>query len=320
MLVAGDNDSGRTSELYDPSSGTWTPTGLMVRSRTSFTATRLPDGRVLVVGGDSGGQRNAELYDPKTRTWTATGIPVENRNTHTATLLRDGRVLLAGGNQASADSRPSAELYDPKTGKFSATGRLLKARAGHTATLLPDGRVLVAGGYHNASRTFLATAEIYDPKAGTWSETGKMIEAALFDTATLLPDGKVLVAGGVRGTTEAQVSATAQLYDPGSGTWTATGPMNGARGYHTATLLGDGRVLVTGGTKSHDGSKISLLASAELYDPVSGTWTATASMDGVRVSHSAALLPDGRVLVAGGANDFSADSLLETVELYDLGS
>jgi hypothetical protein len=182
-----------------------------------------------------------------------------------------------------------------------------------TATVLLDGRVLVAGGGHWLLGS--ATAELYDPASGTWTATGSMttLRGSQF-TATLLPDGRVLAVGGFD-RTEATL-ASAELYDPASGTWTATGSMIDARIWPTITLLPDGRVLVAGGTIGpwhSDGSYVGL-ASAELYDPASGTWTATADMGTPRGVFNATLLLDGRVLVAGGGpNGTSA-------ELYDPGS
>jgi hypothetical protein len=126
-------------------------------------------------------------------------------------------------------------------------------------------------------------------------------------TATLLPNGKVLVAGG-NGVMIALASA--ELYDPASGTWTTTGPLNAARYYHTATLLPNGKVLVAGGS-----SDTGALASAELYDPASGTWTNTGSLNTARELHTATLLPSGKVLVAGGENIYGYP--IASAELYD---
>ena len=111
-------------------------------------------------------------------------------------------------------------------------------------------------------------------------------------TATLLPSGKVLVAGGESGV---GVSNSAELYDPASGTWTATGSLGTARRNHTATLLPNGKVLVAGGNNGPGA-----LRSAELYDPARGTWTATGSLGNARERHTAMLLPSGKVLVAAG--------------------
>ena len=139
-----------------------------------------------------------------------------------------------------------------------------------------------------------------------------MIEVRYSHTATSLPDGTVLVAGGIG---SSGVLASAELYDPSTGSWTATGRITEARSGHTATLLPDGTVLVVGG-----GSSGGLLASAELYDPSTGTWTATGRTIEARLGHTATLLTDGRVLVAGGYRvDISGNfvNILASAELYN---
>ncbi|MDO8485346.1 MAG: kelch repeat-containing protein, partial [Candidatus Limnocylindrales bacterium] len=170
----------------------------------------------------------------------------------------------------------------------------------HTATLLSDGKVLVAGGVINDrfDGWVSASAELYDPGSGSWTATTDMIEARWSHTATLLPDGRVLVTGSYINSGESRASA--ELYDPNSGSWTATRNMGEGRGGHTATMLPDGRVLVAGGYSGYNGYSMDSLASAELYDAGSGSWTATGDMAEARDGHTATLLPDGRVLVAGG--------------------
>src|SRR5205823_13601604 len=130
--------------------------------------------------------------------------------------------------------------------------------------------------------------------------TGSLATARYFHTATLLPNGKVLVAGG-DGNGPSQESA--ELYDPASGTWTATGSLSPGTSEHTATLLPNGKVLVAGGVNGDIFEFGSILANAELYDPTSGTWTATGSLGAARGEHTATLLPNGKVLVAGGVSD-----------------
>ena len=192
----------------------------------------------------------------------------------------------------SASSTP----VEQRPPAWTATGNMDGVRSGHTATLLPDGKVLVTGGSIGYfSGELLASAELYDPGSGSWTATGSMAAARDGHTATLLPDGTVLVAGGVGSSGEL---ASAELYDPRSGTWVPTGNMIETRFTHTATLLRDGTVLVAGGFSGGDSG--STLASAELFDPDSETWTAAGSMAEARDNPMATLLPDGTVLVAGG--------------------
>lgn len=216
----------------------------------------LPSG--LVVGGfDDEAIATAELYDPATGTWTYTGSLGAARFAHTATLLPDGKVLVSGG--ASHTPLASAELYDPATGTWTSTGDLIAGRYFHSATLLPDGKVLVAGGYNNDA---LTSAELYDPATGTWTTTGSFqLYGRLKHSATLLQDGRVLVAAGQTILNPNFGDNGAEVYDPATGAWTATGKLNAARTLHVAALLPDGHVLVAGGRDTSD------LLSAELYDP-----------------------------------------------------
>lgn len=269
-------------------------------------AVNLNDATVLVVGGmetNAGGlglpSNQAELYRMGSHTFVATGSMAQPRSMHTATLLRDGRVLVVGGADFSDgfNNLATAEIYDPLTGKFTGTGSMAQGRADHTATLLADGRVLITGGFGGGTLP-LASAEIYDPATGKFTPTGSLTVARMNHTATLLAGGTVLITGGAD--SMSNVVSSAEIYDPASGTFHAIASMTTAREWHTATTLGDDRVLIVGGAEGGSSVGISVLATAEIYDPSTGKFTATGTMKTARYSHTATLLNTGQVVVAGG--------------------
>jgi hypothetical protein len=246
-----------------------------------------------------------------------TGSLNDARDNHNAILLNDGKVLIAGGMGPSGIvannfSIASAELYDPSTGTFALTGSMNNVRQNHTATLLNNGKVLIVGGEGVAASP--GSAELYDPTTGTFTVTGNLNAARQNHTATLLNNGKVLIVGGADGSLNSLASA--ELYDPTTGTFTVTGSLNSARYYHTATLLSNGMVLVAGGeTVIASTSSQTPLASAELYDPTTGTFTPTGSMSNSHSQHTATLLNNNTVLVAGGFE--SSIGVIASAELYD---
>ncbi len=336
VLVAGgatpDNTNTNTADLYDPATGTFTPTGSMLDARVGFSATRLPDGRVLVEGGVNNTARvkTAEIYDPATGTWSITASMKQPRSAQSAILLRDGTVLVSGGNMdrtPCTDPDPTvcvttlatAEIYNPSTGQWKTAGEMTIPRSFHTTTLLANGKVLATGGrIHTGPDYFdlkaIADADLYDPATGKWSATGTMTISRTDHSASLLPNGQVLVAGGETVDFNGVTVASAELYNPLTGNWTATGSMLLSRERHTAHVLQNGQVLVAGGD-FYDGVNFGALSECELYDPTLGTWSATASMSTSRFGARAALLRDGRVLEAGGDTDVNFIPTA-TAELY----
>lgn len=244
-------------------------------------------------------------------TFAFTGSMHSARAFHTATLLNDGQVLVAGGLCANAAGDcgsgtvlTSAELYNPSTGRWTATGSMSTPRYNHTATLLANGQVLVMGGVNadggSGSALSLASAELYNPSTGTWSPTGSMTVALVGPAATLLQSGEVLVAGGTTitecgsGCTENEPTAVAQLYNPSTGTFTATASMNLARDNTQLTLLQNGDALIAGNCEAgapgdEDG------CTSELFS--NGHWSLTnLAFCGV-AANTAALLPNGDVVI-----------------------
>ncbi len=294
---------------YGAGPDSFVPVGSMTSPREDFTATLLKNGEVLMAGGQIGVTQplaSAELYNPATHSFSATGSLHFARSNPAASLLPNGQVLITGGITTNFTDLSSAELYNPATGKWTDTTPTKAPGYAETSTVLPNGNVLVTGfGGSGAS-----TGEVYNPAKATWTNTGPMPAEQSFATATLLPNGQVLVAGGA--------SAAAELYNPATNAWKATGSLNTARQAATATLLPDGEVLVAGGVTP--GGASNALPNAELYDPATGKWTVTASMNAGRYGGTATLLPDGTVLATGGCTGGCGHQpALASTEIYQNG-
>jgi hypothetical protein len=300
-----------SAELYDPASETWAVTGSLGQRRSGHSATLLQNGQVLVLGGYDYGYdigfyayiNSAELYDPTTGSWQATASPMTNYVDHSATLLKNGKVLVVFA-QNPPSIGISAELYDPATATWTSTDAPTDLGMMRP---ISNGKIFSVAG---------RSSELYDPDNGKWTSLGGFNVIRFPTTATVLDNGKVLVTGQAESTT----NAYAELYDPALGTWTRTGnPNTVARG--TATLLPNGDVLVAGGSTCSD-VECHSLDSAEVYDPVSRTWSLTSHLSVPRSGHSATPLHNGRVLLAGGheGDIFDLPKVSKSAELYNLAN
>jgi hypothetical protein len=278
------------------------PLADMPSARAAHSATRLPDGRVLLAGGcradgcEEGMAGDAVLFDPARDAFEPAGSLQQARVGHRAVALADGSVLLMGG-WSGTGATASVERFDPVAGAFQAHGQLLQARDAFTATLLRDGRVLVVGGYADGEMRPLAQAEIYDPATGSSSATGDLATARRSHTATLLGDGSVLIAGG--SDTRRSVTATLERFDPATDGFLPAGSLAKARHKHAAVRVGD-EVLFLGGATipEPDG----YFVDTERWKPTTRETTPGPPLAEGRYKFldAVVVLPDGDVLVAGG--------------------
>ena len=283
-------------------------------ARVGHTATVLTDGRVVVIGGantEVGIVAAVEIYDPASGSWSSAGDIPTVRAGHTATLLHDGRVVVVGGVGVDGYSPVTqAALLDPQTGVWSSAGVVLTPRTGHTATLLRDGRVLIVG----EDNVYEPYAELFDPATGEWSPTGPSAGPRFRHSATLTSDGRVLVTGGEPSGQESGLIDLVEIFDPATDSWSLAGNLQVARSRHSASLLGDGRIVVLGGASETVAGPGGALAAGEAFDPETGEWTAITPACSGRFGHSAILLDDGRLVLLGG----QSDALVTTsVESYD---
>jgi hypothetical protein len=308
LIVGGmrrNQDFYKSAEFYDPATGKFQPAGEMSIGRVGHIAVMLRSGKVLVAGGwvGAGGTDSAELYDPATGNFALIAKMTARRGRPSATLLADGDVLIAGGEVRDNESVATAEIFHVATQSFQATGSMHYPRVAHTATLLSDDRVLVAGGY---AGDVIAGAELYDPKKGTFTETGSLGTARSKHTAGLLPDGRVLVAGGSNSRGWNGNLNSAEIYDPKTGKFTPTSPLNDSRFKlpDEAVEIESGKLLIAGGSRR-----------VEIYDSVTGKFlVASGQMDESWHYMSETRLRDGSVLLAGGYPD--GDSCTSEAWIY----
>jgi hypothetical protein len=235
------------------------------------------------------------------------------RAAHTATTLPGGDVLIFGGFTGVESRTAQAELFDSRAEKFTPIAQPHDPRHSHTATRLTDGRVLIAGGMA-ADKNYLATAELFNPGTKTFRTAGRMTMARAGHEAVLLDDGRVLLVGGVG--TGWTFLATAEIFDPRTGVFSATGSMSEPRESHVAIKLRDGRVLIAGGHRGRRAAAI-ISRTSEIFDPASGRFQEAAQMSVRRHKHDGVALDDGRVFIAGGADERDNEGVYSSAELFD---
>ena len=288
-------DGTSTVEVYDPGTGTFEEVGTLPFKVAGHRLTLLGDGRVLFTGGsrapadggDMEDSASADIWDPASMLFTPTGPLLVARSGHTAVLLHDGRVLVVGGTGP-------AEIWDQATGAFSQAASPKPNLMLSTATLLGDGRMLLVGP---------TRVQVWDPATDTFGPTASLLPGRVPMTATTLRDGRVALISRCD-------TLCVDIWDPATGAITAAGSSAEVHEGPTVTLLLDGRILVAGGGSGMHTDCIRGAActgptnSAEIWDPAAGGgFSPTAKLGSPRWMHTATLLQDGRVLVAGGDHD-----------------
>jgi N-acetylneuraminic acid mutarotase len=282
-------------------------------ARTRNTASLLPDGDVVEIGGsDSANQWRDTVTRYDGTSWSMAAPLPTPRGEHTATVLADGKVFVTGGMTDAEAASTGALLYDGAADSWRPRAAMHVARHLHRAVLLDSGKVLVAGGL-DAVGNPIADVEIYDPLVDTWTAATSLPVPLYGHSMTVLASGRVLVFGGV--SPGNGVQRRPQIYDPATNTWSRGSEANYPDGIadHAATLLADGSVLISGGAATEQPTMVAT-AATRLYFPASDSWQDGPDLRAARASHSATLLPSGKVLIAGGA---AASGAVATIERYD---
>jgi len=306
----------KSTEIYNPATQTATAASFMNTARAGHAAVALPGSatQFLITGGTGPASTppspSSEIYDSVANTFTPTGSMATGRIGHTATaIVSPPGVLVAGGSTAGGALANSAELFAPSSHTFTTTTSVALA-PGHTATDLGNGKILFVS-HTTAGGAWQPFATVYDTRAGTFSPTaGQPGVAREGHVALRLTNpAKVLILGGDGGNGPL---ASAEWYDPATGVFTpVANPMGSPRrDFAAAVLPASGKVLLLGGTA--DGSTAT--ATAEVFDPVAGTFTPAGSMAVPRRGPTTFTLATGRILVLGGSNETQGP--VATVEAF----
>jgi len=307
------------ASYYSPTTATWTTATAMSGSRYNHTATTLADGSIFVVGGTSDGSTGlatSEIYDRTANTWTSKANITNARYWHTATTLGNGKILVAGGYTTNSTTTTSdCRLYTPSSNTWSSTGAMATARAEHSAIVLADGRVLVTGGYSGSAS--LSSSEIYDPSLGTWSSATAMSSQRRNHASITMPNGLTLITGGRNDATPSGLSTVA-IYNPANNSWTNGASLSTQRFRHSMTTAPNGRIIITGGLNTSGSPAVNnYLSSVEIYSPSGDNYYQGSNLPEGRRGHFTAVLPNGNVLVAGGAT--GDNTISTTTKEYNTG-
>jgi N-acetylneuraminic acid mutarotase len=291
-------------------------------------------GRTIVLDIDLAGLKAPILVDPD---WSTTGAMTTSHWGDVAWRRPDSKVMVAGGcaltgcpssfvQTSCGQVLANTDLWDPDSGTWTSAAPMLTARTTFAGVPLPSGDMIVAGGCAETNCTQMNDAgfceaqlctqttnlaERYSFAQGLWVAAGTLSSPRFASMGVPIGNGNALVAGGcdVGGCT-----ASTEQWSAAANTWSEQAPLPVPRGFGTATVLADGRVLVVGGCA--DPACATVLGDATVYDPVANTWTAAGSMSSQRAGHSATLLNDGNVLVAGGCADAACMTVLASAEIW----
>lgn len=310
MLLWGLDTDGSGTKTWNPSTNTFTNINISHDLFCAGQAT-LPDGRIFVAGGhisNNVGIKNTYIFNPANKTWTAGPSMREGRWYPTVTVLPDGRTVIMTGDVTSDKLAVVPEIYNPSTNSLTAlTNIQTTTLAAYSATFPTGTNKVFSISYGNSDMYVL------DADAKTWTYKGKALNSG-GATAQYRP-GKILMSGGRNGGSSDKKASLVDI-NQGNFSWRSIAPMAYARYYHNLVNLPDGKVLAVGGASTPSPSASSGPLASEIWDPATEQWTTVAPISVKRMYHSTAvLLPDGRVLAAGGRNG-NGSTEGKTAEIY----